>query len=179
MVDIVKTKAQLLTEDFAANANTGAIRSPQFRNFVVSAMGCYGGITTNVGTQSFTLLDSVYQDLKPFQSATPSDTLTLSAANGTIVVPSAEAAGPYDIHVDVQMEPTTVIGTTYAIKLSKNGVQQCVRGFTIPAASLWGGVAFVCPLALVNADSLALQILSVGGAVATLIGGTFFARRIG
>lgn len=180
MTDTLKTRSQLLTVDFVANAGTGAIGSQQFRNHVVSAMGCYGNLVTNAGSTQFTLAAATYQDVKPFASSGASSDLTVSTTNGTITVPTG-GDGVYNIDFNVTLQRDSVVSSDqkFFIKLVKNSSEVATRATSIAADTQYGSISGHAQVSLVATDVIKLQIAHVAGALATLVSGDLSANRIG
>lgn len=179
MVDTLKTKSQLLTVDFVANAGTKDIGSQQFRNGVVSTFGCYAGLVTNGGATQFTLVAATFQDVKPFVSAMASQDLTTSLTDGTITVPTG-GDGVYDVSFYITLQRDAVVGADeFFIKLLKGATEICTQAVSIDANAQFGHIAGGSTVTCVATDVLKLQIANVGGALATLVAGAFKAKRIG
>lgn len=81
------------------------------RNVHKAVTSCYGGMRNlPAAPQTFALAGS-FVDLKPWSNQVPTDTLTLSLANGTVTIPAA-AAGIYKISWSSVVQIPDVPGTT-------------------------------------------------------------------
>lgn len=135
MTDTVKSKSQLLTTDFVANAGTGAIGSQQFRNHVVSALGCYAALDeTTLSSPEIAVTNSAWTEARTLAAGSPytgsqsgGDTLTVSTTTGRITVPTVSggsAAGTYKIryHFVIQQGSTAVtLPDALLMNIRKNG----------------------------------------------------------
>jgi len=85
MAGTVKTKAQL-DADFVTDGS-GGITGQNHKNHLASVMGCYGSITkTDLTGSPLTMTSSGLAPFTGFSGANPLDTISASAANGTLTV---------------------------------------------------------------------------------------------
>jgi len=153
------------------------------RNNLMALTSCWGTLL-NVDLASptqFTMASLVYQDLTPWNAGVPTpNNLTVSAANGTLTVPSAAAAGTYDIDFNVSLRRDTWAGGTdhIFVKLMKNGVEVLTTMASLEADGRVGAISAHTQLALVNGDVLKLQIaLDATAGTTSFMYGDFTARR--
>lgn len=193
MTDTVKTKSQLLTVDFVANAGTEAIGSQQFRNATVSAFGCCGGLYIDAGSTQFTLVASTYQTVLPWTGSQSSSDLTLSTSNGTITIPAdsgtASYAGIYllNFNITVQRDTFATTSATYTKKIFArlaNGTTSGASSYLTTSTSIETATEFSqlsgqVITTLAASAVVTLQLMHVNGGTATVPYAAFSAKRIG
>lgn len=166
-------------EDLTATNARTAIRTA-----LRCATSCYGGMHF-LNLASPKLLDIVqfqYTPVTSWTAAMASDTLTVSAANGTITIPSAAAAGDYEVHATCSVQRKNMPTTTLVfLRLEKNGTEVTTHIVDITADELAECMSFVYTLPLVSGDVLRISF-SLAETATSAIGvnsAQFHARRIG
>lgn len=176
MSDTVRTPAQNYA--LAAN-NTSQDYSPQdLRDFMRSMWGCYGGMTTFSGAQTF-MLTSTYQTILPWVGALPTLDLTVSASAGTITIPAGgNYDGVYEVSFDITLQRTVGADSPFLVKLLNNALELLTHATSISADGQWGNVGGRTFVSLVAGDVLNLQFANLVGSTATFLSGNFMARRV-
>lgn len=115
MVDTIRQRSELLT--LLADNTSGAISPQDLRDFVVTALGGYGGVYVSTPVSAFTCTSSTERTFPAYDATTASSDVVAAVPASTLTLP---VAGDYLVMFDISGSfDSNIVSAEF--KVAKNG----------------------------------------------------------
>ena len=175
MSDTIRSRTDLVA--LLANNTTGDISPQDLRDFLVTALGGYGGVyTTASSTSPVACVANTERTLPTFDNAMPVSGVVTDTVNGTLTVP---IAGDYLSNLSLNLS-CDVNNTDIEIKGAINGVATpFIVSRSFPTANSGGSVSLLGLVAHAANDVLSIRIETNKTCNVQVISGGFITKIFG